>query len=422
MGQGIWVPGGFLSKYQEVIAGVVLLPLMLVSSCDRSTRAAIASSSAERGVTVGFTKVDRRPVQRSLTVSSELVPFQEIDVYAKESGFVRRLLVDYGTHVRAGQLIAVLEIPELEAQINQDRAALKSLQDQVQNAGNQLTRIQAQHNVLHLEFERMNKVAEIRPGLVAQQEVDEVQGRDLAAEAQVAGAESNLEAARSNVVASRAKLAHDQTIFDYARITAPFDGIVTQRYANYGALVQAGTNSNVNVLPIVRLSQENLYRLVIPIPETYVGYIRVGDAVEVRVPSLNKNFPGRVARFASEVHDTTRTMHTEVDVSNPTAELIPGLYAEATLSLNRNGDALTIPVQAVDRQGDGASAYVIDSFNKIQICPIVLGMQGETENDVEVLSGLNEGQEVVVTDKSGLKQGESVHAQLAPPATYGAKP
>jgi multidrug efflux pump subunit AcrA (membrane-fusion protein) len=293
MGQGIWVPGGFLSKYQEVIAGVVLLPLMLVSSCDRSTRAAIASSSAERGVTVGFTKVDRRPVQRSLTVSSELVPFQEIDVYAKESGFVRRLLVDYGTHVRAGQLIAVLEIPELEAQINQDRAALKSLQDQVQNAGNQLTRIQAQHNVLHLEFERMNKVAESRPGLVAQQEVDEVQGRDLAAEAQVAGAESNLEAARSNVVASRAKLAHDQTIFDYARITAPFDGIVTQRYANYGALVQAGTNSNVNVLPIVRLSQENLYRLVIPIPETYVGYIRVGDAVEVRVPSLNKNFPGR---------------------------------------------------------------------------------------------------------------------------------
>jgi RND family efflux transporter MFP subunit len=411
-----------LSEYQQVFAGVALLPLMLVNSCDRPTRATIAPDHTEHGALVGFTKVERRPVQRRLTVSSELVPFQEIDVYAKESGFVRRLLVDYGTHVKAGQLIAVLEIPELEAQINQDRAALKSLRDQVQNASNQLTRIQAQHNVLHLEYERMNKVAESRPGLVAQQEVDEVQGRDLAAEAQVAGAESNLEAARSNVVASQAKLAHDQTIFDYARITAPFDGIVTQRYANFGTLVQAGTNSNVNVLPIVKLSQENLYRLVIPVPESYVGYIRTGDAVEVRVPSLNKNFPGKVARFASEVHDTTRTMHTEVDVSNPTGELIPGLYAEATLSLNRNGDALTIPVQAVERQGDGASAYVIDSSNKIQICPIVLGMQGETENDVEVLSGLNEGEEVVVSDRSGLKQGELVHPQLAPPATYGAKP
>ncbi len=411
-----------MSEYQQVFAGVALLPLMLVNSCDRPTRATIAPDHTEHGALVGFTKVERRPVQRRLTVSSELVPFQEIDVYAKESGFVRRLLVDYGTHVKAGQLIAVLEIPELEAQINQDRAALKSLRDQVQNASNQLTRIQAQHNVLHLEYERMNKVAESRPGLVAQQEVDEVQGRDLAAEAQVAGAESNLEAARSNVVASQAKLAHDQTIFDYARITAPFDGIVTQRYANFGTLVQAGTNSNVNVLPIVKLSQENLYRLVIPVPESYVGYIRTGDAVEVRVPSLNKNFPGKVARFASEVHDTTRTMHTEVDVSNPTGELIPGLYAEATLSLNRNGDALTIPVQAVERQGDGASAYVIDSSNKIQICPIVLGMQGETENDVEVLSGLNEGEEVVVSDRSGLKQGELVHPQLAPPATYGAKP
>ncbi len=404
------------------MAGVALLPLVLLSSCDRATRAAIATTHAEQGVTVGFTKVERRPVQRRLTLSSELVPFQEIDVYAKESGFVRRLLVDYGTHVKTGQLIAVLEIPELEAQINQDLAALKSLQDQVQNAGNQLSRIQAQHKVLHLEYERMNKVAESRPGLVAQQEVDDVQGRDLAAEAQVAAAESNLEAARSNVVASQAKLAHDRAIFDYARITAPFDGVVTQRYANYGTLVQAGTNSNVNVLPIVKLSQENLYRLVIPVPESYVGYIRMGDAVEVRVPSLNKNFPGKVARFASEVHDSTRTMHTEVDVSNPTGELIPGLYAEATLSLNRNGDALTIPVQAVERQADGASAYVIDSSNKIQICPIVLGMQGETENDVEVLSGLNEGQEVVVSDRSGLKQGELVHPQLAPPATYGAKP
>ncbi len=408
--------------YHRVIAAVALLPFLLVSSCDRATRTASVSAHQEQVVTAGFTKVERRPVQRQLTVSSELVPFQEIDVYAKESGYVKRLLVDYGTHVKAGQLIAVLEIPELEAQINQDRANLKSLEDQVQNANNQLGRIQAQHKVLHLEFERMNQVAESRPGLVAQQEVDEVQGRDLAAEAQVAGAESNVEAAKSNVVASQAKLAHDETIFDYARITAPFDGVVTQRYANFGTLVQAGTNSNVNVLPIVKLSQENLYRLVIPVPESYVGYIKMGDAVQVRVPSLNKNFPGTVARFASEVHDTTRTMHTEVDVANATGELIPGLYAEATLSLNRNGDALTIPVQAVERQGDNAYAHVIDSSNKIQICPIVLGMQGETENDVEVLSGLNEGQEVVVSDRSGLKQGELVQPQFAPAATYGAKP
>ncbi len=412
-----------LSKQdRQVIAGAFLLALVLVISCDRATPEASASTQEEHGVTVGFAKVERHAVRRELTVSSELVPFEEIDVYAKESGYVKRLLVDYGTHVKAGQLIAVLEIPELEAQINQDRAALKSLQDQVQNASSQLGRVEAQHRVLHLEFERFNKVSESRPGLVAQQEVDEVQGRDLAAEAQVAAAESNLESAKSNVAASQAKLAHDQTIFNYARITAPFDGVVTQRFANLGTLVQAGTNSNVNVLPLVRLSQENLYRLVIPVPETYVGLVRIGDAVQVRVAALNKTFQGKVARFASEVHDTTRTMHTEVDVMNPTGELIPGLYAEATLSLKRNGGALTIPVQAVDRRGDKAFAYAIDSANKIQVCPIVLGMQGETENDVEVLSGLSEGDEVVVSDRPGLRPGELVRPQLAPPATYGAKP
>lgn len=390
-----------------------------MSSCDRAAKPATdAVSPEQRNVPVGIVKVERHPLQRQLTVSSELVPFQEIDVYAKESGYVSQLLVDYGTHVKKGQLMAVLEIPELQAQLQQDKAALKSLQDQVANAQNQLSRTQAQHKVLHLEFERLNGVAQNRPGLVAQQEVDDVQGRDLAAEAQVDAAQSNLEAAKSNVSAQEAKLAHDQDIYSYSRITAPFDGVVTERDANLGTLVQAGTNSSTNVLPIVRLSQENLYRLVIPVPETYISYIRIGDAVTVRIPALNKDFPGKVARFASEVRDATRTMHTEVDIENRSGELIPGLYAEATLTLNRKGDALTVPVQAIDQQGDHASVLLVDSSNKVERCPIVLGIEGDSENDAEVVSGLNEGDEVVVSDRSGLKPGQLVRSQLAPPATY----
>lgn len=398
-----------------------MLSITLLSSCSRAKSAVSDPPGSAEAVTVGVTKIERHPVQRQLTVSSELVPFQEIDVYAKESGFVKELLVDYGTHVKQGQLMAVLEIPELAALLKQDQAALRSLQDQVKNATNQLNRVEAQHKVLHLEFTRLNGVAESKPGLVAQQEVDDVQGRDLAAEAQVDAAQSNLESARSNVAASEAKLAHDQAIFAYARITAPFDGVVTQRYANFGTLMQGGTNSSTNVLPLVKLSQENLYRLVIPVPETYVGYIKVGDGVDVRVPSLNKSFPGKVARFSSEVHDATRTMHTEVDVKNRTGELIPGLYAEATLTLNRIGAALTIPVQAIDQKSDHASAFVVDSSNKIEVRPIILGVQGEAENDVEVLSGLNQGDEVVVSDRSGLNAGETVHPQLAPPATFNGR-
>lgn len=415
----------FSKKYLPAIISGMLAALGLLTSCDRTTTAAGGAPAVNGGpqqeITVGYALAEKRPVRRFLTVSSELVPFQEIDVYAKESGYVRQLLVDYGSHVRAGQLMAVLEIPELEALLHQDEAALKSLRDQVTNAGNQLERIEAQHKVLHLQYQRISSVAQSKPGLVAQQEVDDVQGRDLAAEAQVAAAQSNLESAKSNVAASEAKLAHDQTIFDYTKITAPFDGVVTQRYANLGTLVQAGTNSNLNVLPIVKLSEEKLYRLVMPVPETYVQYIRINDQVQVRVPSLNKEFPGKVARFASEVGDATRTMHTEVDVSNPTGELIPGMYADATLTLNRNGNALTIPVQAVERQGGKDFVDVIDAGGRIQFRQVVLGLHGEEENDVEVLRGLHTGDKVVVSDRAGLNPGELVRAQLAPPATYEAK-
>lgn len=362
------------------------------------------------GVDVGVTKVVRKSMARDLTISSELVPFQEIDIYAKESGFVKQLLVDYGSHVRQGQLLAVLEIPELEANIQQDQSAINSLADQVKNAEHQLDRVQAQHKVLHLEFERMNQVAQNKPGLVAQQEVDDVQGRDLASEAQIEGAKSGVEAARSNWVEAKAKLTRDQALYSYARITAPFAGVVTQRYANLGTLLQAGTNSSTQAMPLVKLSKEDLYRLVIPVPEAYVSAVKVGDTVSVRVPTLNQTFPGRVARFAFDVHQDTRTMHTEVDVPNPKGVLLPGLYAEVTLSLNNDAHALTIPLESVDRTGDKATVYLVDSSGKIEQRAVNLGV--ETATDVEVLSGLQEGEEVVVSDRAGLTAGEEVRARL----------
>lgn len=405
---------------------VILLALptaaaVLLSSCIRSGEAENDSASEQKATPVGVARIERHPLRRQLTVSSELVPFEEIQVYAKEAGYVSQLFVDYGTHVKKGQLMAILEIPELQALLQQDQAAIKSMQDEAGNAAKQLNRVEAQHKVLHLEFERINSVAQSRPGLVAQQEVDDVEGRDLASEAQVQAAKSTLESAKSNVAAEQAKLAHDQAIYAYSRITAPFDGVVTERNANLGTLMQAGTNSSTNVLPLVTLSQENLYRLVIPVPENYVAYIKAGDPVSVRVPALRKNFPGKVARFSSEVHDSTRTMHTEVDVPNPTGELIPGLYAEATITLNREGDALTIPVQAIDRQGDRTTALLVDSSNKIERRSIELGIEDDSENETEVLSGLSPGDQVVVSDRSGLKPGELVQAQLAPPATFGGR-
>lgn len=390
--------------------------MAVVVSCGTNESVHAGTEKRSSRVEVGVTDVTRKPLLRNLTISSELVPFQEIDVYAKESGFVKQLLVDYGSHVSRGQLLAVLEIPELEATIQQDESAIKSLADQVKNAEHQLDRVEAQHKVLHLDFDRMNTVAKSKPGLVAQQEVDDIQGRDLAAEAQVESAKSNVEVARSNWVASEAKLARDRALFAYAKITAPFAGVVTQRYANMGTLVQAGTNSSTQAMPLVKLSKEDLYRLVIPVPEAYVGAIRVGDPVAVHLPALNQTFPGKVARFSFDVHQDTRTMHTEVDVPNPNGTLFPGLYAEVILTLNKNADALTVPLESVDRDADKSSVYVVDTSGKVELRKVKLGM--ETATDVEVVSGLQEGEQVIISDRSGLTPGQEVHTRLVAPPTY----
>jgi len=388
---------------------------VMLSSCGKDDVAHAGTTPTNSLPVVAVTKVTRKPMARYLTISSELVPFQEIDVYAKESGFVSKLYVDYGSHVKAGQLMAQLEIPELQAQLQEDQASIRNAEDQVTNAEHQLGRVEAQHNVLHLEYDRLNKVAKTQPGLVAQQEVDDAQGKDLAGEAQVEAAKANLQAFESELSVSQSKLVHDQALYDYSRITAPFTGVVTQRYANYGTLMQAGTTST-QALPLVRLSQEDLFRLVIPVPESYVRYIKVGDPVNVRVPALNRDFPGRVARFSVDVTDSTRTMHTEVDVPNPQGVLIPGVYAEATLTLDRRGDALVVPLQALNQEGATTSVLVVDQNNTIQHRNITLGI--ETENYAEVLSGLQEGDSVVISDQSGLRPGEPVQPKLTQVSTY----
>jgi RND family efflux transporter MFP subunit len=353
---------------------------------------------------------------RHLTLSSELVPFQEIDVFAKESGFVSKLYVDYGSHVKTGQVLAVLEIPELQAQLDEDKATIKSMSDQVNNAEHQLNRIEAQHAVMHLEYDRLNNVAKSKPGLVAQQEVDDAQGKDLASEAQVEGEQANLESARSQLAVSQSKMVRDQALFDYSKITAPFSGVITQRYANYGTLLQAGTNSSTQAMPLVKLSQEDLYRLVIPVPESYVKYIKTGDPVKIRVPSRDKDFPGKVARFSADVVAATRTMHTEVDVPNPGGALVPGEYAEATLTLDRNGDALVIPLEALSQEGERTTVMVVDGENKIGERTITVGIQ--TADDAEVLSGLEEGEQVVIGDRSGLHSGDTVQPKVRERTAY----
>ncbi len=402
------------ARLKCVLAALALAGLTACGGNEAKVQAGANPGNAGE-VTVGVVAVKAMPLSRSLTLSSELVPFQEIDVYAKESGYVKQLLVDYGTRVKEGQLMAVLEIPELEQQLQQDDAAIKSAADQVTNAEHEVSRYDAQRNVLHLQADRLTNVAKSQPGLVAQQEVDDARGKDLAAEAQVESAHSNLAVTQSQLDMTRAKRQHDQVLFDYARITAPFAGTVTQRYANLGTLVQAGTSSSTQALPLVKLSQDDRFRLVIPVPESYVRYIRIGDTARVSVPAIGRTYTGTVARFSTDVKEETRTMHTEVDIYNTDRKLLPGLYAEATLALDRKDNAIAVPLQAVNQNGDQTTVDVVTPSGTIDVRQVRLGIQ--TATDAEVLAGAAEGEQAVVSDRSGLRAGQKVRPSVVQPVT-----
>jgi RND family efflux transporter MFP subunit len=387
----------------------VLIAAGLLISCGQRSVAAKANAGAAQAPEAGVVKAVRKSLQRTLVVSSELVPFQQIDVYAKEAGFVQKLDVDYGTHVKAGQVMAVLEIPELQVQLQEDQAAIKASAEQVARAQNDVDQVAAQEKTTHLQYIRLDQVAKTRPGLIAQQEIDDWQAKDAAAAAQVSAARNVLASAQSELVRAQARLQHDQVIFDYAKITAPFAGVVTKRYANLGTLMQSGTNSSTSVLPLVQLSEDDRFRLVIPVPESYVPLIRIGDPVDVRISSLNRSFPGRVTRFSVDIVADTRTMHTEVDVENPNRLLIPGMYAEATLTLNRRNLVIVVPPQAVTTEGDRNTVWVVDPSGRVEVRNVQLGI--ETPNDIEVTSGLNEGDLVAVGNRGDLKNGEIVRTK-----------
>ncbi|MGA2186700.1 MAG: efflux RND transporter periplasmic adaptor subunit, partial [Bryobacteraceae bacterium] len=273
-------------------------------------------------------------------------------------------------------------------------------------ARNELKRAQANQTVTHLTYSRLEGVMKTRPELIAQQDVDDARGKDEVAEAQVAAAESGLAAAGELLNETTANRARVQALLDYTRITAPFGGVVTARYADTGAMLAAGTSSEKQALSLVKLSQNGLLRLDIPIPEQDVPLVRIGKKVSVEVQALGRTFEGVVARSAGMVDAGTRTMMTEVDVPNPRLEIVPGMYAYVSFPVEERNKTLTVPIQAISREGNRAVAYRINRDNRIEILPVTLGLQ--TSGQLEILSGLSEGDSVAVASTSQLRQGQVV--------------
>jgi len=351
-------------------------------------------------------RAERHTIANTLTISGEFKPFQDVDVHAKVAGYIRKIYVDVGDHVKAGQTLAVLEIPELAAELSGADAAVRRSQEEIRRAQSDVERAESAHAAAHSAYFRLKQAAEARTGLVAQQEIDDSQAKDLEAEAQVSSAKAALSAAQQQLQVAEANAKQYAALSDYSRITAPFAGVVTNRYADTGALVAAGTSSSTQAMPVVRLAQASVLRLVLPIPESVSAQIRLGDPVMVHVQALNRDIQGKVSRFADSLDLQTRTMQTEIDFDNRDGHLIPGMYAETRLSLAEKKNVLSVPLEAVARNGDDATVLAVNSQNVLEERRVELGLEDNVR--VEVLSGLSDGDRVVIGNRSQFRSGQKI--------------
>ena len=389
---------------------VLLFPALLwpLSACSHDA----TSEGLQAVQVVPATKVVRVDLHNNVTLTAEFEPFYEVDVMAKEAGYIRHMLVDIGDRVHQGQLLATLEIPELQADLAKARADVQTASAERAVTHGDLQRAQAGAQIAQLSYQRIQDVSKKEPGLVPLQEVDVAHSHNLEADAQVSAALQRVQAAESRYQSALAGLAHETALVEYTRIVAPFRGVVTQRYASEGAMIQAGIASQTQAMPVVKVSENDLLRLMLPVPEENASSIRNGQHVTVFVANMNRTFDGTVTRFADRLQMSTRTMLAEVDVENPHLTLIPGMYAQVTLGTAEARNTNAVPPGAVDGTGDNQKLFVVGPDGIVRVRRVVTGIQSPLY--VQILSGANTGDVVITGSHSGLHDGQKVQPRLQP--------
>jgi RND family efflux transporter MFP subunit len=361
-------------------------------------------------------RVQRSSINNTLTIAGEFKPFQDVDVHAKVAGYIKKIYVDVGDHVKQGQTLAVLEVPELVAQLTGANAAVRRAQEEIRREQGDVQRTESAHSAAHSMYVRLAQASEQQKGLVAQQELDDAHAKDLESEAQVSSAQAALSAAQQQLEMADANEKQYGALSGYTRIVAPFTGVVTMRYADTGSLVAAGTSSSTQAIPVVRIAEVSKLRLVLPIPESIAAQIRLGDPVKVRVQALNRDIAGKVSRFADSLDLQTRTMQTEIDFDNRDGRLIAGMFTETQLVLAEKPNALNAPLEAVAQNGNEATVLVVTPQNTIEERKVALGIQGKSR--VEIISGVNETDRVVIGNRSQYRTGQKVQPKEVAPTSF----
>jgi RND family efflux transporter MFP subunit len=322
-------------------------------------------------------------VSRVVDVPGEIQPFLAVSIHARVAGYVERILVDRGSTVRQGELLAELSAPEMTARIEEAESRVQAAQSDVAQAEAQLAGAQA-------TYERLKKAAET-PGAIAGNEV-------VQAEKQVAAMQALVRAKQQAVRAAEAAVRTQKDQAEYLRIVAPFDGTVTARMAHPGALVGPGADT-----PLLELQQVSRLRVVAAVPEEFAGAIARGARVEFRVPAWpDRVFAGTVARSAHALEAKTRTLPVELDVSNADGALAPGMYPSVKWPVRRARPAMYVPRTAVVTTSE--RTFVVRANNgKAEWVNVV---KGAAEGDlVEVSGALHAGDRVVKRATDEMREG-----------------
>jgi RND family efflux transporter MFP subunit len=349
------------------------------------------STEADNRPQVEVVRPRRVTVAQRLQTNATLEAFEMADLFAKVTGYLSDVRVDIGDHVKAGQVLAVIDIPELEDQLAEDEAQLASKQSALVTARLQVDHDRANRALQDITLKR-NEVL-LKDQWVPAQMVDQNSADDAVARANVRIAKANRTLATRQIDLAAATVERTKALLSYTQIVAPFDGVVARRLVNRGDLVQPPTGTLMK--PLFTVQRIDTIRVFCDVPENDVPYLHVGDPAIVKPSGFDGTpFIGKVTRFSLRLDPETRNMPTEIDLPNPDERLYPGMYATVSLEMNRHPDALTVPAAAVGSDGDGSFVDTITD-NRITRLAIKTGL---TDNGrIEVTAGLPEETPVVAT-------------------------
>ncbi len=342
----------------------------------------------------------RAEARGNLVLPGNIQAVTEAPILARAEGFINRRSVDIGDRVKAGQLLAEIEAPDLDQQVRQAQAAVQQVQADLERAIAALEQGKANEALAKVTAQRWDNL--VRRGVVSKQENDQYQAQYQAQSANVRALDRAVAAGKSNVSSAEANVARLTDLQGFLKVRAPFAGVITLRNVDVGALVNSG-----NTL-LFRIAQTNLLRTYVNVPQSSAAEVHVGQTALLSTSEMpDRKFPGTVARTANALDPASRTLLVEIQAPNPDGKLLPGMYVQVDLNLPRKDPPLLIPSDTLVVRPEGTLVAVVGAGNVVHFQRIAVGR--DFGDQIEVLSGMSDGERAIVNPNDSVREGVKVH-------------